>query len=161
MSSPVIRRAVREDCPRLMELIRELALFERAPDEVTVSLHHFEESGFGERPVWWAFVAEIDGVVAAFAIYYIRYSTWKGQRMYLEDIIVTKDMRGKGLGSLLFERLIEEAQEKDLNGVVWQVLEWNESAFRFYEKYYATFDAEWVNGCCDVSSFQKKTKHKL
>jgi len=137
-----------------MELIRELALFERAPDEVTVSLLHFEESGFGERPVWWAFVAEIDGVVMAFAIYYIRYSTWKGQRMYLEDIIVTKDMRGKGLGSLLFERLIEEAQEKKLNGIVWQVLDWNEPAFRFYEKYHATFDAGWVNGCCDESSFK-------
>jgi len=143
-----------------MELIRELALFERAPDEVTVSLHHFEESGFGERPVWWAFVVEIDGVVVAFAIYYIRYSTWKGQRMYLEDIIVTKDMRGKGLGSLLFERLIEEAQEKELNGIVWQVLEWNEPAFRFYEKYHATFDAGWVNGCCDVSSFQNRIKNK-
>jgi len=141
-----------------MELIRELAVFERAPDEVTVSLQHFEESGFGERPVWWGFVAEIDGVIAAFAIYYIRYSTWKGQRMYLEDILVTKEMRGKGLGSLLFERLIEEAQEKELNGVVWQVLEWNEPAFRFYEKYHATFDAEWVNGCCDETSFQKIIK---
>ena len=158
MTSPIIRRAVREDCPRLMELIRELALYERAPDEVTVSLQHFEESGFGEYPVWWAFVAEIDGVVVAFALYYIRYSTWKGQRMYLEDILVTKDMRGKGLGSLLFERLLEEAREKELNGVVWQVLEWNEPAFRFYEKYHATFDAEWVNGYCDVSSYQNLTE---
>jgi len=141
-----------------MELIRELALYERAPDEVTVSLQHFDESGFGEHPVWWAFVAEIDGVVVAFALYYIRYSTWKGQRMYLEDILVTKDMRGKGLGSLLFERLLEEAREKELNGVVWQVLEWNEPAFRFYEKYHATFDAEWVNGYCDVSSYQNLTE---
>jgi len=151
MQSAIIRRAVREDCPRLMELINELAVFERAPEEVTVSLQHFEESGFGEHPVWWAFVAEIDGVVAAFALYYIRYSTWKGQRMYLEDILVTQEMRGKGLGSLLFERLIEEAEEKDLNGIVFQVLEWNEQAFRFYKKYHTVFDAEWVNCCCDVS----------
>ena len=158
MQSPIIRRAVREDCPRLMELIRELALYEKAPEEVTVTLQHFEESGFGEHPVWWAFVAEIDGVVMAFALYYIRYSTWKGQRMYLEDILVTKEMRGKGLGSLLFERLIEEMQEKKLNGMVWQVLEWNEPALRFYEKYHATFDAEWVNGCYDVSSFQNENK---
>jgi len=135
-----------------MELIRELALFERAPEEVTVSLQHFVESGFGAHPVWWAFVAEIDGVVAAFALYYIRYSTWKGQRMYLEDILVTKDMRGKRLGSLLFERLLEEAREKELNGIVWQVLDWNEPAFRFYEKYQATFDAGWVNGCCEVTT---------
>jgi len=144
-----------------MELIRELALFERAPEEVTVTLPHFEESGFGANPVWWAFVAEIEGVVVAFAIYYIRYSTWKGQRMYLEDIIVTSEMRGKGLGSLLFDRLIEEAQEKELNGIVWQVLDWNERAFKFYEKYHATFDAGWVNGCCDASSFQNIIKNKL
>ena len=147
MNSPIIRRAVREDCPRLMELIHELAEYERAPEEVTVSLQHFEDSGFGAHPVWWAFVAEIDSVVAAFALYYIRYSTWKGQRMYLEDLIVTKDLRGKGLGGLLFDRLIREAQEKNFKGIVWQVLEWNEPAFRFYKKYDAVFDAEWVNGC--------------
>ena len=147
MQKIIIRRAHREDCPRLMELIHELAVYERAPNEVTVSLLHFEESGFGEHPVWWAFVAEIDGVVAAFALYYIRYSTWKGQRMYLEDIIVTQNMRGKGLGSLLFERLMDEAREKKLNGIVWQVLEWNEPAIRFYKKYHAEFDAEWLNAC--------------
>ena len=150
MQSTIIRRAVREDCPRLMELVQELAVFENAPEEVTVTLQHFEESGFGPQPVWWAFVAEIDGIVVAFALYYIRYSTWKGQRMYLEDILVTKEMRGKGLGSLLFERLITEAQERKLNGMVWQVLEWNEPAIRFYKKYHASFDAEWVNGSCDV-----------
>ena len=133
-----------------MELVHELALFEKAPEEVTVTLQHFEESGFGPQPVWWAFVAEIDGIVVAFALYYIRYSTWKGQRMYLEDILVTKEMRGKGLGSLLFERLITEAKERKLNGMVWQVLEWNEPAIRFYKKYHASFDAEWVNGSCDV-----------
>ena len=150
MQSPIIRRAVREDCQRLMELIQELAVYEKAPDEVTVSLQHFEESGFGEHPVWWAFVAEIDGVLVAFALYYIRYSTWKGQRMYLEDILVTKEMRGKGLGKLLFERLIEEAREKKLNGIVWQVLEWNEPALMFYKKYHTVFDDEWINCCCDV-----------
>ena len=150
MQSTIIRRAVREDCPRLMELVQELAIFEKAPEEVTVTLQHFEDSGFGEHPVWWAFVAETDGVVIAFALYYIRYSTWKGQRMYLEDILVTQKMRGKGLGSLLFERLVAEAQEKKMNGIVWQVLEWNEPAFRFYQKYNAVFDAEWVNVSCNV-----------
>jgi len=150
MQQVIIRRAVREDCPRLIELIHELAVYERAPGEVTVTLQHFEESGFGEHPVWWAFVAEIEGAVVAFALYYIRYSTWKGQRMYLEDILVTKDMRGQGLGSLLFDRLIEEAREKKLNGIVWQVLEWNEPAIRFYKKYNAEYDAEWLNGCCMV-----------
>ena len=145
MQSLIIRKAVKEDCPRILELIRELATYERAPDEVTVTLEHFEESGFGTHPVWWAFVSEIDGVIVGFALYYIRYSTWKGQRMYLEDIVITESMRGKGLGAALFERLLEEMHEKKLNGIVWQVLEWNEPAINFYKKYNATFDAEWVN----------------
>ena len=107
-----IRRAEKKDCQRLLELIQELADYEKAPDEVTVTLGHFEESGFGENPVWWAFVAEVDGKVEGFALYYIRYSTWKGQRMYLEDILVTEKMPGQKIGKLLFYRLIEEAKEK-------------------------------------------------
>ena len=140
-----IRRAVKEDCPGLLELVRELAEYERAPNEVTVTLSHFEESGFGKNPVWWAFVAEVDGTIIGFALYYIRYSTWKGQRMYLEDIIVTNDWRGKGIGKLLMDRLIVEAKEKGWNAMIWQVLEWNEPAINFYKKYNANFDPEWVN----------------
>lgn len=140
-----IREAYIDDCPRLLELVKELATYERAPDEVTVTLEHFRQSGFGDKPVWWAFVAEADGKVEGFALYYIRYSTWKGQRMYLEDIIVTEKMRLRGLGKRLFDRLIEEAKEKNFNGIVWQVLEWNEPAINFYKKYKASFDAEWVN----------------
>ena len=140
-----IRKAVREDCPRLLELVHELAIYEKAPDEVTVTLQHFEESGFGEKPVWWAFVAEEDGVIQGFALYYIRYSTWKGQRMYLEDIIVTEEARGKGIGKLLMDRLIEEAKEKKFSGMMWQVLDWNEPAINFYRKFNAHFDGEWVN----------------
>lgn len=143
--STLIRRAERKDCPRLLELIRELAVYEKAPQEVTVTLTHFEESGFGDQPVWWAFVAEVDGLVEGFALYYIRYSTWKGQRMYLEDIVVTEKMRGKGLGKLLFDALIEEAKQKQFKGMVWQVLDWNEPAINFYKKYNANFDPEWIN----------------
>ena len=140
-----IRKAVRKDCIRMMELIQELATYEKAPDEVTVSLTHFEESGFGSNPVWWAFVAEAQGVVVGMALYYVRYSTWKGQRMYLEDILVTEDMRGQKIGSLLFDALIVEAKEKGFNGINWQVLDWNEPAINFYKKYNANFDPEWVN----------------
>jgi GNAT superfamily N-acetyltransferase len=149
MPTPIVRRAKREDCPRLLELVRELALYERAPHEVTVSLDHFEESGFGSNPVWWAFVVEENGVVDGFALYYIRYSTWKGQRMYLEDILVTEAARGRGYGSLLMHALIAEAKERGLKGMTWQVLEWNEPALNFYRKFNAGFDPEWVNGVLD------------
>jgi len=141
----LIRKAVRNDCTRMMELIQELATYEKAPDEVTVTLSHFEESGFGANPVWWAFVAEVDGVVIGMALYYVRYSTWKGQRMYLEDILVTEAMRGQKIGSQLMDALIVEAKEKGFNGMNWQVLEWNEPAIHFYKKYNANFDPEWVN----------------
>lgn len=140
-----IRRAVREDCKRILELVQELAEYERAPQEVTVTLSHFEESGFGSNPVWWAFVAEENNRIEGFALYYIRFSTWKGQRMYLEDFLVTEKMRGKGIGTLLFEELIKEGKRKKLNGIQWQVLEWNEPAINFYKKYNASFDAEWMN----------------
>ncbi len=149
MKNIIIRKATAEDCPRLLELIKELADYEKAPQEVTVTLKHFIDSGFGHNPVWWAFAAEVDGLVQGFALYYIRYSTWKGQRMYLEDILVTNEMRGKGLGKLLFDALIAEAKEKNFSGIVWQVLDWNEPAINFYKKYNASFDGEWVN--CSIN----------
>lgn len=150
MENIIIRRAIKEDCPRLMELIRELAEYEKAPQEVTVTLDHFTESGFGKAPVWRAFVATVDNKVEGFALYYIRYSTWKGQRLYLEDILVTEKMRGKGLGKLLFDRLLEEVKEKKTHGMVWQVLDWNEPAIKFYKKYNTKFDAGWVNCSIDL-----------
>lgn len=140
-----IRKAVKEDCTRILELVKELALYERAPNEVTVTLNHFEESGFGANPVWWAFVAEVDGMIQGFALWYIRFSTWKGQRMYLEDFYVTEPMRCNGLGKLLFDELIAEARRKKLNGIMWQVLDWNEPAINFYKKYNVSFDGQWVN----------------
>src|SRR5436190_3954620 len=147
-----IRPAVKEDCPGLLELVQELATYERAPNEVTVTLDHFVESGFGPNPVWWAFVAETpspvgqaSSEVVGFALYYVRYSTWKGQAMYLEDILITNEMRGKGIGKLLFDRLIEEAREKKFNRIIWQVLDWNEPAINFYKKYNADIDSGWLN----------------
>ena len=140
-----IRKARREDCPRLLELVKELALYEKAPGEVTITLSHFEKSGFDNNPVWWAYVAESNNIIHGFALYYVRFSTWKGQRMYLEDIYITPEMRRKGIGKLLFEALMQEAKEKQFKGIVWQVLEWNEPAINFYKKYSAQFDAEWLN----------------
>lgn len=148
-----IRRAQREDCSAMLELIHELAVYEKAPDEVTVDPLHFEESGFGLNPVWWAFVVENqEKKVVAFALYYIRYSTWKGQVMYLEDILVTETMRGKGIGKMLIERLIQEAKEKGFKRIAWQVLDWNEPAINFYKKFGAKFDPEWVNVTIETQS---------
>ncbi|MBN9298997.1 MAG: GNAT family N-acetyltransferase [Filimonas sp.] len=140
-----IRRAERKDCKRIMELVQELADFEKAPQEVTVTLDHFEESGFSDQPIWWAFVAEENDIILGFALYYIRYSTWKGQRMYLEDLLVTEEARGKGIGKLLFDALITEAKEKGYNGITWQVLDWNEPAIQFYKKLQADISGEWLN----------------
>ena len=145
MQNIIIRRAKKSDCPRLLELVKELAEYEKAPNEVTITLDDFIDAGFGENPVWWAFVAEVKGVVQGMALYYIRFSTWKGKRMYLEDIYVPEKMRGNGIGALLFEQLIVETKEKNFKGMVWQVLEWNEPAIRFYKKYQVRFDSEWIN----------------
>ena len=153
----LIRKAGKKDCLRMMELIKELALYEKAPEQVTIELNHFIESGFGPQPVWWAHVAEITNEdntknIVGFALYYTRYSTWKGQRMYLEDIIVTEKMRGNGIGKMLFEELIKVCKEKKYNGMMWQVLDWNEPAINFYKKFNnVTFDGEWIN--CSIDSF--------
>jgi ribosomal protein S18 acetylase RimI-like enzyme len=146
-----IRKALPEDTAAMMQLVHELALYEKAPEQVTVSLQHFKESGFGPNPVWWAWVATIEDSalmateIVGFALYYIRYSTWKGQRMYLEDIIVNEQWRGNGIGGKLMDALIQEAKEKRFSGMLWQVLDWNEPAIRFYKKYEAQFSDEWLN----------------
>ncbi len=227
-----IRNAERRDCSAMMELVRELAVFERAPNDVTVTLEHFEESGFGDTPVWWGFVATAPGSseesaaaeisvttqdpmlqklmenvnevasqkpeevvpifnaqpeeerspidqniqlsepvspmlpeslgnpevttsgkgekIVGFALYYVRYSTWKGRRMYLEDLYVTDAWRGKGIGTALMDALIGRAIADNFHGISWQVLEWNEPAITFYKRYNARFDKEWTNVAIDV-----------
>lgn len=145
MSNYNLRKAEKEDCVRLLELVQELAEYEKAPEEVTVSIDEFIDSGFGERPVWEAFVIELDGKIQGMALYYIRYSTWKGRRIYLEDIIVTQNMRGKGFGKILFDKVWQTCLERNYSGLVWQVLDWNTPAINFYKKYPAEFDTGWVN----------------
>ena len=134
----------------MMELVRELAVFERAPDEVTVTLEHFIEAGFGENPVWKALVAVADDEkIIGISLYYMRYSTWKGLRLYLEDLIVTSEFRGKGVGKMLFDHTVQEAKELGVSGIMWQVLDWNEPAINFYKKYGADISSEWLN--CSLS----------
>ncbi|MEO7960564.1 MAG: GNAT family N-acetyltransferase, partial [Ginsengibacter sp.] len=131
------------------------AVFEKYPEEVTVTFEHFTQSGFGGNTVWWAFVAEVAGRVEGFALYYIRYSTWKGQRMYLEDFLVNEKLRGHGIGTLLFDKLIEEATEKKFSGIVWQVLNWNQTAINFYNKYDGVeMDSGWLNCSLPVDNMR-------
>lgn len=146
-----IRRAQPADADAMLELIKELAVYEHEPEAVTVTKQTFVETGFGENPVWWAFVAEADKKIVGIALYYIRYSTWKGPKLYLEDIVITQDWRGKGIGRMFFDILRKEAQDRNLNGMNWQVLDWNEDAINFYKKIGKTqFDGEWINCSLDI-----------
>jgi ribosomal protein S18 acetylase RimI-like enzyme len=145
MSDVVIRRAIREDCVPMFELIKELAEYEKALHEVTVTLEEFIDAGFGSSPVWGAFVAEVDQEIVGISLYYNRYSTWKGRRLYLEDLVVTEKMRGKQIGKKLFDATVEFGQANNYSGMMFQVLNWNESAINFYKKYNPKFDDEWLN----------------
>lgn len=142
-----IRKARKEDTVDLLRLVQELANYEHAPDEVEVSLEEMQEAGFGKNNVFDAFVACADGEgVIGMAIFYTGYSTWKGKTLYLEDFLVTREWRRRGVGQLLFEEVIEEAKRRKVRRMDWQVLDWNEPAILFYKKYDALLDPEWING---------------
>lgn len=150
-----IRRAEVHDVSRMLELVRELALFERAPEEVTVTLEHMRDAGFGADPVWVGWVAEVDGAILGMAVCYERYSTWKGRRLYLEDLVVTESARGMRVGEQLFRQCAAYAVEKDYSGMMWQVLDWNVDAIRFYERFGAALDPQWVNGSLSLEQLKK------
>lgn len=143
--SIVIREGIKEDVPVMFELIKELALYENAPEQVTNTVEQMYIDGFGENPIFGSIVAEFEGKVVGLSLYYYRYSTWKGKRLYLEDLIVSEKMRGKGLGEKLLEATIEQAKKTSCTGVMWQVLDWNEPAINFYKKFGVRFDGEWLN----------------
>jgi GNAT superfamily N-acetyltransferase len=141
-----IRKGVKSDLPAVLDLIKELADFERALNEVTVSLEDLEQDGFGNHPYYWFIVAEKEGEIIGLSFYFIRYSTWKGRFLFLEDFVVKESFRNKGVGALLFEETIRIAKELDVKGMTWQVLDWNKNAIRFYEKYNSNISTEWYNG---------------
>lgn len=141
----VIRRAEPRDVPRMLELVKELALFERAPEAVTVTEAEMHDAGFGPKAVWVGWVAESEGTILGMAICYTRYSTWRGRALYLEDIVVTEAARGQGIGDQLIRTCIAYAAANDYNRMRWQVLDWNTDAIRFYERFGASFDNGWVN----------------
>lgn len=141
-----IRTGTKADLPRVLELIKELALYEKAPHEVTNTLELMEHDGFGSNPVYGFFVAENEhNQIVGLSLYYWRYSTWKGKRLYLEDLIVTERERGTGIGKLLFDRTLQQVLDENCTGMMWQVLDWNEPAINFYKKYGSKLDGEWVN----------------
>jgi GNAT superfamily N-acetyltransferase len=140
-----IRIGKKEDLFAALELVRELAAFERAPDEVEVSVEEMVNWGFGGQKLFDFFVLEKENTVIAMALYYYKYSTWKGRCLFLEDIIVTEKERGKGYGKMLFNEVVKVAKRKKVRRMEWQVLEWNASALEFYKKYNAQKDDEWIN----------------
>ncbi|MBK9318091.1 MAG: GNAT family N-acetyltransferase [Bacteroidetes bacterium] len=150
----VVRKGTKDDMPAVHALICELALFEKAPQEVTNTIEDMLVDGFGPHPVFFCLVAEENGVVYGTAVYHLKYSTWKGKGVYLDDIVVTEKMRGKGIGKLLFAEVIRDTKRMQAKQLHWQVLDWNEPAIRFYEKYKANFDAGWINCKLDQSQVE-------
>ena len=153
--SITIRTGQKTDLPRVLELVKELALFERAPHEVINTVELMEQDGFGPNPIFGFFVAEKETEIVGLSLYYWRYSTWKGKRLYLEDIIVTEQARGKGIGKNLFDRTMQHALDEQCSGMMWQVLDWNEPAIEFYKKYGAGLSQEWINCSLERDQIEK------
>jgi GNAT superfamily N-acetyltransferase len=138
-----IRKGLKEDMPAVLSLIQELATFEKEPDAVVVTIADLERDGFGENPLFYTFVAEIDREIVGMALYYYRYSTWKGRTIHLEDLIVKEKMRGFGLGYQLYAAVIEQGKIDQVRRIEWAVLDWNTSAIDFYVKSGAKVLADW------------------
>lgn len=154
-----IRPAKKEDLPQILDLIKELAAFEKEPDAVEVDLNTLEEEGFGENPLFNCFVAEVENKIEGMALIYFRFSTWKGRTVHLEDLIVRENMRGTGLGSALYKKVIEFAVEKGVKRTEWVVLDWNKPAVEFYKRSGATVFDNWNTVQMDESAMKKFVKH--
>lgn len=155
MDGVVIRKGKKEDLDQVLELIKELALYEKAIDQVTISLEDLELDGFGKHPFYWFIVAEYQNKIIGISFYFIRYSTWKGKFLFLEDFIVQEKWRGNGVGAMLFEATIKIALEMKTKGMFWQVLDWNEPALNFYNKYDSIIENTWLNGKLTLDQLQK------
>ncbi len=140
-----IRIGKKDDLPRVLDLVKELAAFERAPEQVINTVELMEKDGFGPEPIFGFFVAENESGIVGLSLYYWRYSTWKGKRLWLEDIIVTESQRGKGIGKMLFDRTLQHTIDSQCSGMMWQVLDWNTPAIEFYKKYGSSISNEWYN----------------
>ena len=140
-----IRKGKKKDIPFVLELIKELATFENAEVEVDLDIDVLENDAFGPEKFFNFLVAEIGGKIIGMALYYPKYSTWKGRCFFLEDLIVSKDYRNQGVGTKLFETLIKMGRKNGINRLMWQVLDWNQSAINFYKKFDATISSSWLD----------------
>ncbi len=155
-----IRKGMKKDLPCVLKLIKELADYENALNEVTITLKELEKDGFGSNPLYWFLVAEKRNKIIGLSFYFIRYSTWKGKFLFLEDFVIEKQYRNQGVGSALFEETINICKQLKLNGMIWQVLDWNTSAINFYKKYNADINNKWLNGKLTIKQIDKITKQK-
>lgn len=140
----LIRKAEAVDLVQVYALIKELAAFEKEPNEPTNPLKKFVEEGTCKNPRYHVIVADDNGTIVGIALYYYGYSTWKGSMIYLDDLVVKETHRKHGIGKRLMDELISIAKEEKIKQVRWQVLDWNENAINFYKKYPVTFDATWI-----------------
>lgn len=138
-----VRQAIKEDMPQVLDLIKELAIFENEPDVVDVTVTDLKHEGFGENPLFTCFVAEQDNEILGAALIYYRFSTWKGRTLHLEDLIVKEANRGTGIGEALYKRVMKLANDQGLKRVAWDVLDWNTGAIRFYERSGAKLMQDW------------------
>lgn len=152
---PEIRDARKEDMPAVLELIKELAAFEKEPDAVITTVETLEKEGFGENPLFHVFVAEVNGKIEGMALVYYRFSTWKGRTLHLEDLIVREEMRGTGIGNALYRKVIAYAKEQGLKRVEWVVLDWNKHAIDFYERSGANILKDWYTVQMDENGITK------
>ena len=144
-----IRKGQQKDLAQVLDLIKELAIYEKALEEVENSVAQMEMDGFGKSAIFDFYVAVNEDLVVGTAIYYTRYSTWKGKRLYLEDLVVKESLRRQGVGKILFDEVLKTAKATQCTGMLWQVLDWNEMAINFYKKHYPThFSHEWIN--CNI-----------
>jgi GNAT superfamily N-acetyltransferase len=141
----IVRKGLPQDVEAAFALITELAIYEKAPEQVTNTPADMLRDGFGANPAFGLLVAEVEGEVVGMSIYFIRYSTWKGRCLFLEDIVVTEKHRGKGIGKALFQQTVDEANRLDVNLMFWQVLDWNTPAIDFYKSMNAEIDPQWHN----------------
>jgi GNAT superfamily N-acetyltransferase len=156
-----IRKGTIEDMSAVLDLIRELATFEKEPNAVVVSVSDLERDGFGESPLFHTFIAEQNNEIVGMALYYYRYSTWKGRTIHLEDLIVKEKMRGSGLGFELYAAVIAQGKNDGVRRIEWNVLDWNTPAIEFYEKSGAKVFKDWLVAQMDekgIDVFLEKNK---